>query len=154
MTGGNVLNTKSYARDWQLQKSLVKQLQARIPRLEERTYFFTDFNPLSYETDNSLTGMVNLALFPDHQTLDLPTAVGFFDVRFDRDLTQLESGAPIYHGFRSALFSGRASDLIVYFYAPPGCLRVLDPAQHADLPIFPSSFYDLIPLSNLDRIRR
>lgn len=154
MTGGNVLNTNSYARDWQLQKSLVEQLQARIPRLEERTYFFTDFNPLSYETDNSLTGMVNLALFPDHQTLDLPTAVGFFDVRFDRDLTQLESGAPIYHGFRSALFSGRASDLIVYFYAPPGCLRVLDPAQHADLPIFPSSFYDLIPLSNLDRIRR
>lgn len=154
MIGGNVLNANSYARDWKMQKSFVDQLQTRIPALEDSTYFFTDFNPLMYETDNSLTGLVNLTLYPDHPVgnLDLPTAVGFYDVRFERDLTPFENGAPIFHGFRSALFSGSTENSLVYFFSPPGCLRILDPAQHLDLPIFPSSFYDLIPYSNLNRI--
>lgn len=152
MVGGNILNANRYARDWQIQKDFIGQLQTRIPALETPTYLFTDYNPLSFETDNSLTGMVNLGLFPENSSLDLPVAVGFFDVRFERDLTAIENGAPIYHGFRSALYHGNADDMLVYFYSPPGCLRILDPAQHTDLPIFPKSFYELIPYSNLSRI--
>lgn len=156
MVGGDVLNANSYARDWKMQKSFIDQLQTRIPALEDSTYFFTDFNPLMYETDNSLTGLVNLVLYPDHpaKNLELPTAVGFYDVRFERDLTPFTNGDPIFHGFRSALFSGTAENTLVYFFSPPGCLRILDPDQHLDLPIFPSSFYDLIPYSNLSRIVR
>lgn len=152
MVGGNILNANRYARDWRMQKDFIDQLQTRIPALKAPTYLFTDFNPLNFETDNSLTGMVNLGLFPENSALDLPVAVGFFDVRFERDLSAIMNGDPIYHGFRSALYHGAAEDILVYFYSPPGCLRILDPEQHADLPIFPKSFYELIPYSNPDRI--
>lgn len=152
MVAGNLLNTNAYVRDWQSQRSFINQLHTRIPDLETPTYFFTDFNPLSFETDNSLTGMVNLGLFPEHDSLQLPVAVGFYDVRFERDITPFANGAPIYQGFRSAIYAGSSENTLVYFYSPPGCLRILDPVQHSDLPIFPSSFEEIMPYSNPNRI--
>ena len=115
-------------------------------------YLLTDFNPLAYETDNSLTGMVNLALAPESTSLNLPLSVGFYDVRFKSSNERLKAGEPVYQGFRSANFQGSISDVVVYFYSPPGCLRILDPEQHSTLPIFPSTFYEFIEFSNPQKI--
>ncbi len=150
--GGNVLNANSFRRDWQNQREFINQLYTRIPGFRAPMYLLTDFNSLSYETDNSLTGMVNLALASESTSLNLPLSVGFYDVRFKSSNEKLEAGEPIYQGFRSANFSGSASDVVAYFYSPPGCLRILDPQQHEDLPIFPDSFYEFIKFSNPSKI--
>jgi len=150
--GGNILNANSFRRDWQSQREFINQLYTRIPGFQAPMYLLTDFNSLSYETDNSLTGMVNLALASESSSLDLPLSVGFYDVRFKSSNEKLEAGEPIYQGFRSANFSGSVSDVVAYFYSPPGCLRILDPKQHEDLPIFPDSFYEFIKYSNPSNI--
>lgn len=150
--GGNIMNANSFRKDWQNQREFANQLFTRIPDFKSPMYLLTDYNPLSYETDNSLTGMVNLTLAPENTSLDLPLSVGFYDVRFKSSNEKLESGDPVYQGFRSANFSGEVSDVVVYFYSPPGCLRILDPEQHGDLPIFPDSFYEFIKYSHPKKI--
>lgn len=150
--GGNLLNTNTYRRDWEAQQDFITQLTTRIPDLDTPTYFLTDFNPLTYETDNSLTGLFNLALEPENSSLTLPVSVGFYDVRFNSSAEKFAAGEPIYQGFRSALFQGETKDIVVYFYSPPGCLRILDPEQHMNLPIFPDKFYEFIPYSHPENI--
>ncbi len=150
--GGNILNANRFRRDWQNQREFINQLSVRIPDFEAPMYLLTDFNPLAYETDNSLTGMVNLALAPESSALTLPVSVGFYDVRFKSSNERLKAGDFIYQGFRSANFQGAISDVVVYFYSPPGCLRVLDPQQHSTLPIFPQTFYEFIEFSNPEKI--
>ncbi len=150
--GGNLLNTNTYRRDWEAQQDFINQLTTRIPDLDTPTYFLTDFNPLTYETDNSLTGLFNLALEPENSSLTLPVSVGFYDVRFNSSAEKFAAGEPIYQGFRSALFQGETKDIVVYFYSPPGCLRILDPEQHMNLPIFPDKFYEFIPYSHPENI--
>ena len=150
--GGNLLNTNTYRRDWEAQQDFINQLTTRIPDLDTPAYFLTDFNPLTYETDNSLTGLFNLALEPENSSLTLPVSVGFYDVRFNSSAEKFAAGEPIYQGFRSALFQGETKDIVVYFYSPPGCLRILDPEQHMNLPIFPDKFYEFIPYSHPENI--
>jgi len=150
--GGNLLNTNTYRRDWEAQQDFINQLTTRIPDLDTPAYFLTDFNPLTYETDNSLTGLFNLALEPENSSLTLPVSVGFYDVRFNSSADKFAAGEPIYQGFRSALYQGETKDIVVYFYSPPGCLRILDPEQHMNLPIFPDKFYEFIPYSHPENI--
>ncbi len=152
--GGNLLNANTFRRDWEIQKDFVNQLTTRIPDLETPAYFLTDFNSLAYETDNSLTGMVNLALAPENRSLNLPVSVGFYDVRFKSSTDELASEeSHFYQGFRSAMYGGDKNHILVYFFSPPGCLRILDPNQHATLPIFPDSFYEFMNFSSPSIIR-
>lgn len=151
--GGDILNANSFRKDWEMQRDFVEQLTTRIPELEEHTLLMADSNPLAYETDNSLTGLVNLALDPDHDDLDLPYHVDLFSLRF-KSIEEYEAQDEIYRGFRSAMFQGDPEDVVVYYYSPPGCLRVLDKEQHGTLPIFPDSYREFMHLSNLSRIRR
>ncbi len=150
--GGNFLNANSFRRDWENQQDFVQQLTTRIPDFEQPLFLLTDFNPLSYETDNSLTGMVNLALSPENKSLTLPVSVGFYDVRFQNSTERLENEQNLYQGFRSANFQGTVEDVVVYFYSPPGCLRILDSAQHSTLPLFPESFSAFMRFSNPKKI--
>ncbi len=152
--GGHILNANSYRRDWNNQREFVNQLQTRMPNVKKGTLFLTDSNALEYETDNSLTGLVNLTLAPKETTLNLPYSVAFYNVRFHSSKAEIESEDNIYQGFRSAMFAGNKNSILVYFYAPPGCLRVLDTKQHASLPIFPTSFYQFMNYSNLSLIQR
>ncbi len=149
--GGNILNANTYRKDWEMQKDFTEQLTARIPELEENTILMTDSNPLAYESDNSLTGLVNLALKPEGNGLELPYSVDIFSLRFD-DIDTFKNGGKIWREFRSAMFHAYPEDMVTFIYNPPGCLRVLDPEQHSELPIFPESYYPLIGLSNIDRI--
>ena len=150
--GGSFLNSNSYRKDWNMQKDFVDQLVTRIPELEPNTILMADNNPLSYESDNSLTGEVNLALDPDHDGLDLPYSVMFFSPRFGT-IENYEEQDTIYQEFRSAIFKANSEDVVVYYYAPPSCLRILDPEQHEEmLSLLPDSYRYFTRISDPSRI--
>ena len=145
--GGHILNANSYRKDWNMQQDFAGQLMTRIPSLKQPTVLLADNNPLAYESDNSLTGMVNLALDPDRNDDKLPYSLMLFTPRFG-SIEKYREEKRIYQDFRSSLFSAKNDEAVVYFYSPPGCLRVLDPEQHSDLNIFPDSYKDFLYLSD------
>ena len=145
--GGNILNANSFRKDWNMQQDFVYQLQTRIPSLKQPTLLLADDNPLAYESDNSLTGLVNLALDPEQPGDVLPYDVMLFTPRFESIGNYLERGK-IYQDFRGALFGAENDEVVVYHYSPPGCLRILDPEQHSGLNIFPDSYHSFMYLSD------
>lgn len=149
--GGNILNANSYRKDFLSQKNFSDQLQVRIPELDGKTLLLTADNSFRYETDNSLTGMVNLLLFPENSSLDLPVMVSSYDTRFHNKIDSILSGT-IKQGFRNASFIGDGNDVLVYSYAPPACLKILDPSRDAVIPAFSDGTTELISISNLSNI--
>ena len=147
--GGNIMNANSYRKDWNIQKDFAGQLITRIPSLKAPTILIADDNPMVYESDNSLTGMVNLALKPDESWDDslLPYSVMFFSSRFGT-VDEYENRRNIYHDFRGSLFGAMNDEAVVYHYSPPGCVRIIDPAQHEDLKIFPDTYKEFMYISD------
>ena len=147
--GGNILNGNSFRKDWNLQKDFAGQLITRIPSLAEPTMLIADDNPMIYESDNSLTGMVNLALEPEENWNDqsLPYNVMFFSSRFG-SIEEYKNRPYIYQNFRGSLFGAENTQAVVYHFSPPGCLRIIDPAQHSKLNIFPDSYRDFMEISD------
>ncbi len=145
--GGHILNANSFRKDWNMQQDFAGQLMTRIPSLKQPTVLLTDNNPLAYESDNSMTGMVNLALDPDRDDDTLPYSLMLFTPRFG-SIEKYREQEYIYQDFRSSLFSAKNDEAVVYFYSPPGCLRIVDPEQHSDLNIFPDSYKDFMYLSD------
>ena len=127
--GGHILNANSYRKDWNMQKDFAAQLVTRIPSLKPETILLTDDNPLTYESDNSLTGLVNLALKPDQDTDKLPYSLDLFSPRFGT-VENYEDFGVIYQDFRGTLFAAPVEQVVVFHYAPPACLRIIDPEQH------------------------
>ena len=42
-------------------------------------------------------------------------------------LPSLEAGLPIEYDFIAEVFSGSTSQVLAFYFQPPGCLRLLDP---------------------------
>ena len=147
--GGNIMNANSFRRDWDNQFNFISQLTARIPSLKAPTLLISDNNPLSFESDNSMTGMVNIAFKPgeDFDEDTLPYSVMLFSPRY-QSIEHFEETDYKAFDFRGLIFNTLNENVVVYHYSPPSCLRVIDPEIHADLDIFPSNYYDFIPLSN------
>ena len=144
--GGNILNANSYRKDWAMQLDFASQLVTRIPELEKHTILLTDDSPFQYESDNSLTGLVNLALKPEPDDNELPYSVMHFSSRFG-SIDELEASKDVYFDFRGSLFWAPNDQIVAYHYSPPGCLRVLETEQHELLTIFPESYSYFMDLS-------
>ena len=102
-----------------------------------------------YESDNSLTGMINLAFEPnsDFDENYLPYGVMNFSSRFG-SVENYDNQRNIYQDFRGSTFGVLNNEAVVYHYSPPGCLRIIDPEQHSGLNIFPDSYKSIISLSH------
>ncbi len=145
--GGDILNANSFRKDWETQRDFAEQLSVRIPSLKQPTLLLGDDNPLTYESDNSLTGLVNLALDPKHEGEDLPYDVMLFTPRFGT-IDNYLSNERIYQEFRGSMFGADNDDVVVYHFSPPGCLRIIDPELHSGLNIFPDSYKEFMYLSD------
>jgi len=150
--GENFLTANTYRRDWHTHNDFFHQLTWRIPDLEPGTLILTQGLPFKYYSDNSLTGPLNLVYAPENKTLDLDYYFAFLDVRVGRSIPELKKGLEIKQDFRNAAFTGSTDNMVVLFYSPPGCLKVLDPKRDSNLEIMPSELLNAVPLSNLDRI--
>ena len=63
-----------------------------------------------------------------------------------------EENLPIRQSYRSATFSSTTSQSVVIFYSPPGCLKVINPAYNANLPIYPDTLKKAFAISHPNQI--
>jgi hypothetical protein len=150
--GSHFENANTYRREWITQKDMFWQLTWRVPGLKPGTYLLTHALPMTYYSDNSLTAPLNWIYAPETNSPTLPYYLAFSTVRLGGSLPGYEEGLPITQRFRSTTFKGSTSEILVFFYSPPACLRVIDPKRDKDLPIFPKELAEAIPASHLSQI--
>ncbi|MDY6847218.1 MAG: hypothetical protein SVP52_08795 [Chloroflexota bacterium] len=108
---------------------------------------------LSLYQDDSLTAILNWTYAPENDSNDLDYMVQYLSVRLGDEIPALKPGLQIEHPIRSLHFSGSTDQILMVYYEPPGCLRVLDDAHPERLPEdFPDFLLPVLPLSKLSLI--
>ncbi|MFZ5912575.1 MAG: hypothetical protein ACOYYU_21460 [Chloroflexota bacterium] len=124
--GRQFLWSNEFRRDWNAQKNLFWQMTWRAPGLAPGTIVLMN-EELSYYADNSLGAVLNWAYAPDNHTDRVDYALFYPTNRLDGALVDLEPGLPVSYDYLAGQFSGNTSQVVAFYYAPPGCLRLLDP---------------------------
>jgi hypothetical protein len=125
--GMQARTASTYVRDWDYQQAFFWQMQWRIPALKPGTTIVVNDLPVTYFSDNTLTAPLNWIYAPDNHSDRMSYMLYFASVRIGRGLPAFEKDLPIEQDYLAASFSGNTSQMIAIHYAPPGCLRVLDP---------------------------
>jgi hypothetical protein len=125
------------------------QLSWRIPGLEKGTTLLTNDIPLRYYSDNSLTAALNWMYAPENHSLQMDYVLYYPTVRVGLALSAPERGLPIHQVYRAASFDGSTSRMLALYYAPPGCVHVLDVVLDDSMPNLPASLSAWVPLSRL-----
>jgi hypothetical protein len=141
----------AYVRDWDVHHELFWQMNWRIPALERNTTILTNDLPVTYFSDNSLSGPLNWIYSRDGEMNHI---LYFASVRINRGLTDLEPGLAIEQNYLARTFYGNTSQMVVINYSPPGCLRVLDPLIDSENRLLEPILRDAALLSNTSMIRR
>jgi hypothetical protein len=151
--GRQFLWSTDYLRDWQTQKNLFWQMTWRAPGLKPDTLVLMN-EELSFDADNSLSAPLNWIYAP-HSSADQIGYVLFYPTnRLNESLPALQSNLPIQYDYIAGRFNGNTSDAVAFYYAPPSCLRLLDPDIDSDNHFIPldSLMREASALSNQDRI--
>ena len=135
----------AYVRDWDVQQDLFWQMNWRIPALEENTVIVSNDLPVTYFSDNSLSGPLNWIYSREGE---MDHILYFISVRLNRGLPDLKPGLPIEQNYLARTFHGNTSQLVVIDFSPPGCLRVLDPQIDSDNRLLVPLLRDAAVLSN------
>lgn len=143
-------NGLTYRNDWETQQAFFWQLTWRAPNLQPGTAVMSANMPFKYDTDNSLTAPLNWLYAPDFRggAQEMPYLMVDIDVRLGNGLEGLQPAQDIHQPYRATSFSGSTSQVIVYAYAPPGCLKILDPAVDSRLPVKSKWVAQALLLSN------
>lgn len=134
-------------RDWSTQKNLFWQMAWRMPSITPGTTLLTNDLPVTFYSDNSLTGPLNWIYSPPGK---MDYILYFASVRTqpERALGMgLKPDIPFEQYYLSATFYGNSSRMIVLNFAPPGCLRVLNPEIDVDNRLLPPLLRDAAFLS-------
>lgn len=137
----------SYGQDWDTLQNFFWQLTWRAPSVQPDTLFASDSMPFLYSEDDSLTAPLNWTYDPNNHSEQMRYMLYDMLVRV-HSMPPLQLDQPVEHGFRAANFSGSTSRMLVFYYAPPGCVRVLDPVYDAELTRMPDRILKALPLSN------
>lgn len=138
-----------YARDWEFQRNLFWQMIWRIPSLEPNTVVMTNDLPVTYFSDNSLSGPLNWIYSPPgemNQIMFWPS------VRLGLAFPAFEPNIPIEQNYLAKYFFGNTSRMVVADFEPPGCFRVLDPEIEPENRLLPPLLRDAAHLSNWEMI--
>lgn len=114
----------AYIRDWDVHHDLFWQMSWRIPAMEANAVIVSNDLPVTYFSDNSLSGPLNWIYSREGE---MDHILYFISIRLNRGLPDLVPGLPIEQNYLAKTFHGNTSQLIVIDYSPPGCVRVLDP---------------------------
>ncbi len=124
--GRQFLWANEFRRDWTAHKNMFWQLTWRAPGLEKNTIVLIN-EELEYYADNSLGAALNWIYAPENHT-DVIDYVLFYPTnRLGASLPELQANVPVNYDYLAGTFSGNTSQAVVLYYAPPRCLRVLDP---------------------------
>jgi hypothetical protein len=113
-----------FRRDWATQQDLFWQMTWRIPALEKGTILLSNDLPVTYYSDNSLTGPLNWVYSPPGE---MNVILYFASIRVGKTLPSVEPGQPHQLYYIGPTFYGNTSNILVVDYEPPGCFRVIDP---------------------------
>ncbi|MBI9046083.1 MAG: hypothetical protein JEZ06_16445 [Anaerolineaceae bacterium] len=141
-----------YRREWDQQKSMFWQMSWRMPQIREHTAILANDLPMLHTSDNSLSAPVNYIFAENNHTEDMSYIFYFPSIRLDDHLHAFEKGIPIEQNYLAAEFQGNTDQVISLMYAPPACLRVLDPELDPQNIMLPGIMREAAVLSNTDMI--
>ena len=121
-----------------------------MPALETNTAIISNDLPVTYFSDNSLSGPLNWIY---SRPGEMDHILYFISIRLNRGLPDLEPGLAIEQNYLAKTFHGSTSQLVVIDYSPPGCLRVLDPQIDPANRLLVPLLRDAAVLSNRGMIR-
>jgi hypothetical protein len=136
-----VYQANLFREDWEDFEQFFQQLSWRIPSLEENTLLVTDQLPLEYYSDNSLSAAFNWLYDTSSRQADdtdMPYLINYTESRLGHSLASLEPGTPINHNFRIYTFTGSTDQMVLFYYAPPGCVHIVDPDLDGLNPLLPA----------------
>lgn len=164
-------NSSLFRNESDLQKTFAWQLAWRMPGLKPHTLLLSDDATFPYTDDEGLTYLVNWIYAPQNYTAHLPVAIDTISSRLGVMIPSLDKGQPIYQNYYlGADFLSSTDQVVVLYFNPPSCLRILNPAYDQGLvflPIYkvrngrilrleaqvlPSLTASALPLSNMDQI--
>jgi hypothetical protein len=142
--GRHTLWADEFRRDWNTQKNLFWQMTWRAPGLKPDTLVVMNEGALHYYADNSLGAALNWIYDPNNKSdepyfTDKEIHYTFFypTNRLDGALPKLEPDRPVEFTFLIGDFSGNTSQMVAFYYAPPKCLRLLDPEIDSNNKLIP-----------------
>ena len=137
-----------YRHDWDTQRALFWQMSWRIPALEPGTTLLSNDLPVTLFSDNSLSGPLNWIYSAPGK---MEHILYFASVRTQEGRalgTGLQPGMAFTQNYLATTFSGNTSNMVVFNFSPPGCLRVLDPQIDPLNKLLPPLLRDAARLSN------
>jgi hypothetical protein len=129
--GRQFLWSTDYLRDWQAHKNLFWQMTWRAPGLKPNTVVLMN-EELTFYADNSLSAPLNWIYAPNNHSDQIDYVFFYPTNRLDSSLSALETDIPIQYDYIAGRFNGNTSQAIAFYYDPPACLRLLDPAIDSD----------------------
>lgn len=118
---------RAFVRDREEHDRFFSQLIERVPSIPIGTTIITNDLPFQYYSDNSLSGTLNW-LYSRPGEMD--TILYYASVRSQegRALSAgFEPGFEFSQNYLAKVFNGNTDQVLVFEYAPPACLRLLDP---------------------------
>ena len=134
-----------FRRDWATQQDLFWQMTWRIPALEKGTILLSNDLPVTYYSDNSLTGPLNWVYSPPGE---MNVILYFASIRVGKTLPSVEPNQPHQLYYIGPTFYGNTSNILVVNYEPPGCFRVIDPEVEEVNRLLPPALRDVAKYSN------
>jgi len=126
--GRQFLWSSEYKHDWETQKDLFWQLTWRAPGIQPDTAIIINEGALKYYADNSLSPVVNWVYAPENHSDHVDYVLLYPTTRLRSEaLPKLEPDLPIFTDYLAGEFHGNTSQVLAIYYAPPACLRILDP---------------------------
>ena len=135
----------AFRRDWATQQDLFWQMTWRIPALEKGTILLSNDLPVTYYSDNSLTGPLNWVYSPPGE---MNVILYFASIRVGKTLPSVEPNQPHQLYYIGPTFYGNTSNILVVNYEPPGCFRVIDPEVEEVNRLLPPALRDVAKYSN------
>jgi hypothetical protein len=138
-----------FRSDWVTQQNLFWQMSWRMPALEKGSILISNDIPVTYYSDNSLTGPLNWIYSPPGE---MNVVLYFASVRVGKKLPSLEPGHSHELYYVGPTFYGNTSNILIFNFEPPGCLRIIDPEVDGANRLLPQSLRTITQYSHEDVI--
>jgi hypothetical protein len=134
-----------YRRDWNTQNQLFWQMTERIPNFEKGTILLANDFPVTYYSDNSLTGPLNWIYSPPGE---MNLMLYYASFRVGTTLPSVEPDIPHELYYIGPTFYGNTSNILAVYFEPPKCFRVLDPEVEENNRLLPPALRDVAKYTN------
>ncbi len=146
-------NAVSFKRSWELQRSFFNQLVIRAPGFKEDVVMLSnEISEINYVTDANLTAPFNWIYDPDNSFDEINNGLFYITRVGGSRIPALEKGQQIEYTYRFVPFSNSVDNMILYYYKPPACLKVVHPVYDRWNPLFMGVFNDIWDFSNIELI--